>query len=84
MYFDQLSGAAGTQKLVKTPFLIVFNLFCLFHTFFSDFSAEIKKNGTTSVLRSMFDHFMFDQRLFDRLKNRGEICVENCIPLQIT
>ena len=29
MYFDQLLGAAHTQKLVETFFSPVFNLFCL-------------------------------------------------------
>ena len=36
VYFDQLSGAACTQKLVKTFFSAVFKLFCSFQTFFSE------------------------------------------------
>ena len=28
VYFDQLSGAACTRKLVETPFFAVFKLFC--------------------------------------------------------
>ena len=43
VYFDQLLGAARTRKLVKILFWAVFNLFCSFQTFFSDFSSEIKK-----------------------------------------
>ena len=35
VYFDQLLGAARTQKLVKILFSVVFNLFCSFQTFFS-------------------------------------------------
>ena len=43
MYFDQLLGAARTQKLVETFFQPFFNLFCSFQSFFSDFMAEINK-----------------------------------------
>ena len=44
VYFDQLSGACSTWMLVKLLFSAVFNLFCSFQTFFSDFTAEINKN----------------------------------------
>ena len=43
VYFNQLLGAASTQKLVKLLFSAVFNLFCSFQTFFSDFMPEINK-----------------------------------------
>ena len=43
VYFDQLLGAARTQKLVELLFSAVFNLFCSFQTFFSDFMPEINK-----------------------------------------
>ena len=43
MFFDQLSSAARTQKLVKTLFSAVFNSFCSFQNFISDFTAEINK-----------------------------------------
>ena len=42
VYFDQFLGAARTQKLVKKLFSAIFNLFCSFQSFFSDFTAEIK------------------------------------------
>ena len=45
VYFDQLLGVARTQKLVELLFSAVFNLFCSFQTFFSDFTAEIKKKS---------------------------------------
>ena len=41
VYFDQLSGAGLTQKLVKILFPAVFNLFPTFKTFFSEFLSEI-------------------------------------------
>ena len=44
VYFDQLSGAASTWKLVEILFFAVFNLFCSFQSFVSDFKAEINKN----------------------------------------
>ena len=43
VYFDQLSGACSTRKLVETFFQPFFDLFCSFQTFFSDFTAEINK-----------------------------------------
>ena len=44
VYFDQLSGAARTLKLVKILFSAVFNIFCSFQTFFSYFTPEITEN----------------------------------------
>ena len=41
VYFDQLLEAARTKKLVETLFSAVFNLFCSFQIFFSDFTAEM-------------------------------------------
>ena len=49
VYFDQLLGDACTRKLVETLFWAVFNLFCSFLTFFSDFSSEIKKKHFKTV-----------------------------------
>ena len=49
VYFDQLLGAVCNLKLVKLLFSAVFNLFCSFQTFFSDFTAEINKK------REVFD-----------------------------
>ena len=43
VYFNQLSGAAHTQKLAELLFSAILNLFCYFKTFFSDFTAEINK-----------------------------------------
>ena len=43
VYFDQLSGAVCTWKLVKPFFQPFFNLFCSFQSLFSDFTAEINK-----------------------------------------
>ena len=43
MYFDQLLGAAPTQKLAELLFSAIFKLFCSFWTFFSDFTAEINE-----------------------------------------
>ena len=45
VYFDQLLGAVRTQKLAKTFFSAIFNLFCSFFSFFSDFMAEITKKN---------------------------------------
>ena len=41
MYFDQLSGAVHTRKLVEIPIFGCFQPFCLFEMFFSDFLPEI-------------------------------------------
>ena len=43
VYFDQLSGAACSLKLVEILFFAVFNVFCTFQTFFSDLMPEITK-----------------------------------------
>ena len=47
VYFDQLSGAESTRKLVETFFSAVFRPFLFFFVdfrpFFSDFTAEINK-----------------------------------------
>ena len=43
VYFDQLLGTVCAQKLVELLFSAVFNLFCSFQTFFSDFKSEINK-----------------------------------------
>ena len=46
VYFDQLLGAARTQKLVETIFTAVFNTFFVhFQTFFLDFRPEITEKG---------------------------------------
>ena len=42
VYFDQLSGAVLTQKLVKTLFGGCFQTFSFNSNIFSDFTAEIK------------------------------------------
>ena len=43
VYFNQLLGAARTQKLVELLFFSRFQAFCSSSTFFSDFTAEINK-----------------------------------------
>ena len=40
VYFDQLSGAERTQKLVETFFKPFFNLFCSFQSFFLVFKKK--------------------------------------------
>ena len=49
VYFDQLSGAAGTRELIELLFSDVFKLFCQFFTFFSDFTPEINKKRLENV-----------------------------------
>ena len=44
VYFEQLLGAACTQKLEETFFCSRFQPFCLFQTFYSNFTYEINKN----------------------------------------
>ena len=51
VYFDQLSGACSTWKLVELLFSAVFNLICSFQTFFSDFMPKIDKK----CLKNEFD-----------------------------
>ena len=43
VYFDQLSGACSTRKLVETFFSAVFRPFLFISDLFSDFTAEINK-----------------------------------------
>ena len=66
VYFNQLLGAARTWKLVKTLFSAVFNLFCLFQTFFSDFMAEINKKHLKKNQKIIF--FAYSSKLVDMQK----------------
>ena len=43
VYFDQLSGAACTRKLVETLFSAVFNFLNSFARFFNEIPPKIKK-----------------------------------------
>ena len=64
VYFDQLSGAGHTQKVVKQLFPAVFNLFCSFQTFFSDFTPEInKKTPQNEQKRNLFSYFAYSSKL---------------------
>ena len=47
LYFDQLSGAAHTQKLVEI-LLWLFSNFLWFQMFIGDFSSKNKRNGVLS------------------------------------
>ena len=57
MYFDQLLGAARTRKLIELLFSAVFNLFCSFPTFFSDFMSEINRNFWKRTKKCFFFSF---------------------------
>ena len=63
LYFDQLSGAVGTQKLVKNLFLAVFKLFWSSQTFLGDFSAEIKKKRLNTAKKSLKNFWNEQKRL---------------------
>ena len=65
VYFDQLSGAAGTRKLVKQLCSAVFILFCSFWTFFSDFTA---KNNKKHLKMNKKLIFVFSSKLVDMQK----------------
>ena len=54
VYFDQLSGTACTQKLVKLLFSVIYKLFCSFITFFSNFTPEINKKGLKMNKKTCF------------------------------
>ena len=57
VYFNQLSGTARTQILVEKLFKAVFNLFCSFKTFFSDFTSEIKKKTSENEQKKTKNFF---------------------------
>ena len=65
MYFDNLLGAARTQKLVKKIFQPFVNLFCSFQSFFSDFTVEINKKHLK--MKKKWD-FVFSSKLVDMQK----------------
>ena len=67
VYFNQFLGVAPTRMLVKILFLVVFNLFCSFLTFFSDFLPEIKKK----VLKNSVLEQVDKQTLVDSLVENG-------------
>ena len=76
MYFDQLLGAAHTQKLVELLFSAVFNLFCSFQTFFSDFMAEINKKRLKKNKKMVFVYsskLVDVQKLVDSMRGYLEI-----------
>ena len=54
VYFDQLSGAACTPKLVDIIFWAVFNLSFSFLSFVSDFSSEINKKCLQKAWETVF------------------------------
>ena len=66
VYLDQLWGAACTWKLVEILFSAVFNLFCSFQTFFSDFMPEITKKLVK--LNVFFSYFAYSSKLGDMQK----------------
>ena len=57
--------------LVKILFLVVFNLFCLFLTFFSDFLPEIKKKSLKNSVLSYSLELVDKQTLVDSLVENG-------------
>ena len=65
VYFHQLLGDACTQELVKTLFSAVFNLFCSFQTFFSDFRAEITEKYLKMIQKT---YFAYSSKLVDMQK----------------
>ena len=65
VYFDQLLGAARTHKLVKLLFSTVFNLFCPFQTFFSDFTLEINKKHVKLNKKRVLSYFAYSSKLVD-------------------
>ena len=52
LYFDQISGVAHTQKLVKILFLVRFQTFSSLHQFlfFLSFSSIFQKDAKKGVL----------------------------------
>ena len=66
VYFKQLLGDACTQKLVETFFQPFFNLFRSFQSFFSDFTAEIKKKRQKMNKKVFF--FILAKKIEKRLK----------------
>ena len=76
VYFDQLLGAVSTQKLVKLLFPALFNLFCSFQTFFSDFTDEINKKRLKKNKKMVFVYsskLVDMQKLVDSLRGYLEI-----------
>ena len=57
VYFNQLLGAVRTQKLFKQLFSAVFNLFCSFKTYFSEFMAEINKKRLKTAEKVVWPAF---------------------------
>ena len=57
VFFNQLSGSAHWSKHF---FLAVFNLYCSFQTFFSDFSAEINKKRLKKNKNNIFFVFLLN------------------------
>ena len=54
MYFDQLSGAPRTRKLVKILFWLFLIFFVHFKRFFGDFSFEIKNTLEKQCFKLLF------------------------------
>ena len=54
VYFDQLSSAVCTRKLVKRLFSAVFNLFLLFEQFSVNFLLKSRKNVSKHLKKTCF------------------------------
>ena len=71
VYFDQLLGAACTQKLIELLFSVVFNLFCSFQTFFSvnflAFFVHFNREITKKVLNQHKRLKTAEKKEFDQL-----------------
>ena len=61
VYFDQLSGAAPTRKLVNILFWAIFNLFCSFQMFFCEYLLSLLeyKRPVAPFLKVHSQHLQF-------------------------
>ena len=76
VYFDQLLGAARTQKLVETLFSAVFNLFLLISNLFQWFHGwnHCKTSGNGPKMDFAYSSRLVDmQKLVDSLRGYREI-----------